>query len=66
MGKICGTAQCEDAGITNVDEIDILNNTEGAMTSYVIQAKKLKRIISMIDVEKLMEEIFIKTCLLIF
>ena len=46
MGKICQTAQCEDTNITNTDNRDVLNLTNGKGTEYVISSKKIKKISS--------------------
>lgn len=44
MGKICDTGQCEDLNITDTQDLDVLNQTEGNSTEFVVNSKKIKKI----------------------
>jgi len=46
MGKICFDQQCEDTNISDTSYYDILNNSAGATTDFIIDSKKIKKITS--------------------
>ncbi len=46
MAKICNDQQCEDTSINDTQYYDLLNNSEGATTDFIINSKKIKQITS--------------------